>query len=806
MQSLRQDIRFAFHTLALKPGFTLAALLCAALGIGLCTTLFSATYAMLLRPFPFAHPESLVGIFSANDRIGVDHGGVSFPDYTDLERLARSFSAVAGYAETSLTLSAGDQTELVQGAAVSHRLFPLLGVEPFLGRLFTAAEDRPGAPGSVVLSHALWTRSFEADPRVIGRWIAIDGRPHQIVGIMPSSFQFPVQQQAWVPMSPSLAGHSRGEREIDVLARLRPGVSLSQARAETAALAARLAVEYPGLHAGWQWRTLALRDLFVSPGMRVMSLTMMGAATFVLLIACANVANLLLAWAAGRQREMSVRAALGASPGRIVRQLLTESMLLALGGGALGSLLALAGVRQLALLFPASAPVPYWMVFSLDPPVLAFTAAAAAATGLLFGLVPALQAARTDLLSALNEGGRAMSGGAGTHRLRSALVIAEVSLSVVLLIGGALFVRSFFAVDRVSTGFDEGRLLTLRVYLAGDKFAGDGARTRWLQALLPRLESLPGVEAASASRLVPLAGGASVSPIGIAGKTFPKGEEPRIAWAAVTPGFFRTLDVPIASGRGWSAAEGWEGRPVAVVNQTFVARFFPPGGAVGRRFLLAEPQPPRWLTVVGVVRDFKTGSLERPPSPAAYLPYPFFPARETGILVRTRLEPGQLTATVRRTIAAFDPGVPLFEVATMREVRGAATWQYRLVSKLFSTLGVLALGLAAIGIYGVLSYTVSRRSREIGTRVALGAPRGAVIGLIVRQGMMLAGIGVAVGLVGAFLLSRVLASFLYGISAADPLSFGGLSLFLLAVAALASYLPARRATRLDPTAALQGGS
>jgi putative ABC transport system permease protein len=803
MEFLVRDVRFAVRSLAAKPGFTLAAILCAALGIGLCTTIFSAVYAMLVRPFPFAEPDAIVGVVSTNSRTGVESGGVSFLDYSDLRREGRSFAQIAAYSETGLTFSGNGEPEQVQGGAISADLFPLLGVRPVLGRPFLPEEDRPGAPGAVLLSHALWVRSFGSDPKAVGRWVRVDNAPHRIVGVMPPRFQFPVQEQAWVPMAPRLADHARDEREVDVIARLKPGVSLERARAEAAAMSERLAGLYPETHAAWRWQTLPLRDLYVSSGMRVMNLTMMGAATFVLLIACANVANLLLARAASRQKEISLRAVFGASPGQVVRQLLTESLVLAACGGLLGVAVAVAGIRALKSLFAGAATAPFWIVFSLDLPVLAFTAAAAVATGLLFGIVPALQAAKIDLLTVLKEGERGTSGGRRRSRLRSALVVAEIGLSAVLLIGGALFVRSFFELQQADSGFEEDRLLTLRVHLPGEAYDDEGARLRKVREVLERIESLPGVEAAYASAMIPLAGGIRSSAIEIEGQTFPEDREPRTDWAAVTPGFFRTLGVPVERGQSFTGPEGWERKPVAVVNQAFARRFFPQGDPIGKRLLLRKMETPEWLTIVGVVPDFKVRSLERPAAAAAWVPYRFLAVRGNGIVVRTRLAPQRLTAAVRRAVQAADPGIPLSAVATMADVRTTSIWQYQIVSRMFSTFGLLALFLAAVGIYGVLSYTVNQRRHEMGTRLALGAQRSAVLRLIVRQGLTLAALGVAVGLAGAFFLAQLLSSFLYGIQSTDPVSFAGLSLFLLAVAGLASYLPARRATRVNPVEALR---
>jgi putative ABC transport system permease protein len=765
--------------------------------------MFSVVYAMLLRPFPFENPRDIVAIVSTNPQQNVGRAPLSFGEFTELSSRRDSFAEIAGYAETTLTFSGGTLAQQVQGATVSADLFPLLGAEPILGRPFLPGEDRPGAPGTVLLGHALWLRDFDGDPSVTGRWLRIDGVPHQVVGVMPPRFRFPSQQQAWVPLAPRLADRPEGVREVEVLARLKPGTSLAQAQLESSSLGERLAKQAPETEAGWTWKTMPLRDLFVSPGMRIMSLTMMGAAIFVLLIACANVANLLLSRAIRRRREIVLRTVLGASPARITRQLLTESMLLAAGGGLLGIVLALVAVRGLSTLLEGAQNVPYWLTFSVDFPVLAFTAAAAVATGVIFGLVPALQAARVDLSSLLNQARSGIAGGGGGSRFRSALVVAEIALSAILLIGGALFVRSFVQLQDVETGFDDDRLLTLRAYLPGERYEDPAERLRWTRQALDHLVSLPEVDAAYASPFVPLAGGMRISVVEVAGQEAPA-QSPRTYWAGVTPGFFGTLGVPLEVGRDFAEAEAWEESPVAVVNRLFVKRFFPDSPAVGRRFRLADAEDAPWLTVIGVVGTFKIARLDEPGSPAVYLPYAFSPPRDSGLVVRTQLDPAQLGAAVKREVQAVDHDVPLLEVATMGEIRDASTWQFQVVSKIFSIFGALALLLAGIGLYGVISHMVGQRSGEIGVRMALGAQRRQVLGLIMRQGLRLAAFGVLIGGVGAFLLSQVLSSFLYGIGAADPISFVGLTVFLLLVAALASYLPAIRATTIDPTAALRG--
>jgi predicted permease len=624
------------------------------------------------------------------------------------------------------------------------------------------------------------------------------------VGVMPARFGFPGREEAWIPLAPRLHDAPRASRNVNVFARLAPGVSWAAAGEEMSGFAARLARAYPDSHAGWDLAPQPVRNVFVSPRVRRMVIIMMGAVAFVLLIACANVANLLLARATGRQREIAVRAAFGAPRRRIVAQLLTESVLLSLGGGLLGLAFAAWGIRAITSAIPDSEALPYWIVFALDGRVLAFTAAAAILTGLLFGLAPAREAARGELHGVLKEGGRGAGGSAVRNRLRGALVIAEIALALVLLIGASLFVRSLVKLERDDGGFDPRPLLTLRVFLPGSRYDDEEARVRRIDDLVRRLEALPGVEAATASIDIPLSGGGSVDPVLIDGQSFPRGEEPRIFWAGASPGFARTLGLRLERGRFLAPAEGFARRPVAVVNHTFAVRFFRGGDPLGHRFrFVGVDKLEEWLTIVGVVADFKNDDLDDDIPAAAYLPVPFYASRNQGLIVRSRLPAARLSRPVREAIHASDPLLPVFDLRTMEKVRQLGFWEFRLLSGIFGTFGFLALALAAVGIYGVLSYSVGQRVREIGIRVALGARRRAVLGLIVRQGLALAGIGIALGFAGSLAVTRVLRSYLYEVSPTDPASFAGLSLFLVGVAALASYVPARRATAVDPLDALR---
>jgi putative ABC transport system permease protein len=813
MEILLQDLRFAVRMLGRSKGFTLAAVLCVGLGIGINAGVFSIVQAILLRPFPFAHPESLVAVHLVQPRQRVDSGGLSYLDVRDLREQNSVFSVVGAHVPRSLTLSSGgEEPERVIGEAVSSELLPLLGVRPLLGRVFRADEDRPGAPHVVVLSYDLWRRRFHGDPAALGRSLLINGDGYAVVGVMPKGFLFPWAQVAWVPLAPIEHDDARTDRRLAVLARLRPGVTLARAQADVSAVAERLAALYPDSNAGWGAAIWSLRDELIGQQSRLVVLTLMGAVFFVLLIACANVANLLLARATGRQREIAVRTAFGAPRLRIVRQLLTESLLIALGGGALGVVLALSVIRLCTAAIPPQRLTPYFVELSLDGQVLLFTLAVSLGTGLLFGLAPALSGTRTGRLwDTLRQGGRAAggsgSGGAGgPHgvRLRGALVIVEIALSLVLLVGAALFARSFLAIHATSGGFDAAHVLGLRVYLPGPRYNDDGAKLQRLLDVVRRVETLPGVAAAGASYTLPLAYGGLQGPVAIEGRAQPRGEEPRVFYTGVTPHFFAALGVPLERGRAWTAAECERNAPLAVVNRSFAHRFWPAVEPLGRRFHLPEVTNPAWITVIGVVPDVKNGSLDAPAEPSAYLPYRYQPIRNVALVVRTRFDPAALAPAVRREIHAADAALPVYGLAPMESYRQQTFWAYSVFGGVFGIFGAVALALAAVGVYGVLAYSVAQRRHEIGVRMAIGAQAGHVLRLIVGDGLQLAGAGVVAGVLGALALTPLLGRVLYAVSPTDPVSFALIALVLTLAALLASYLPARRALDADPLAALRG--
>ena len=803
MDTLWQDIRFAFRTLVKSPGFTGIAVLSMALGIGANTTIFSAVNGMLLRPAPYTDPERIVALHETQRANHIDHGNLSYLDYRDLAEAKGPFQSIAAFTGISLTLGGGEEPERIAGEASTASLFPLLGIKPILGRIFTADEDRPGAPDVVVLSHSLWMRRFHGDPAVLGTTMLVNQKPHTIVGVMPERFAFPEIQEAWVPLVPYRATDPRSDRDLDALARLAPGVGEESARAEMDTVAVRWEKLYPDTHTGWRMEVRPLRDEMVGKDGQLMMLTLQGAVGFVLLIACANVANLLLARASGRRREIAVRLAFGAARGRIVRQLLTESVLVALVGAAFGLLLASWGNHMITASVPQQAHMPFWMRFTIDGKVLLFTVLVAVATGVLFGLVPALQAARADLASTLKEGGRGAGGSLRGNRLRSGLVVAEVALSLVLLIGSALFARSFLGLLRASGGFATAELITFRLYMPGEAYEPVEPKTRRMADVVRRLEAVPGIVAASASNNIPLAAGGGDGTILAEGHDVPHGQEPSIFYTGVTPHFRRTLGVSLLGGRDFTEQEGLTRSAVALVNQAFVRKVWPKDGALGRRFRLQDEKDTRWLTVIGVVPDIHNGHVNADVGPAAYLPYPYYATHNTGIVLRTRLSPEEVLPHIRREVHASDPSMPIFEVTSMEELRRVGFWEQRLFAGLFVVFGVVAFCLAGVGVYGVLSYSVGQRLREIGVRVALGATRWDVIRLIVGQGLRLALVGISLGLLGALAVTRLIGSVLYGVSPTDPLSFAAISLVLAGAAFLASYLPAQHALELDPLAVLR---
>ncbi len=799
-----QDLRYAVRTLRLNPGFTAVAVICLSLAIGVNTMVFSIMNGVLLEPLPFADPDRLMLLSEASPPLGVRQTNVSYANLRDWRERSHSFSTIAGIQVRSLTVADRGDPERYSGAAISWELFSMLGVRPALGRDFMADDDRPGAEPVVLLSDEVWRLRYSGDATVVGRSLLVDGRPHTVVGVLPPDFEFPVAQKVWVPLAPLVSSDLRSRRGLMTVARLAPGVSMEAAQEELRAVAAGLAREFKE-NDRWTALIEPIKQEFIPDEVNLILLTMMGAVTLVLIIACANVANLMLARAAARRREISIRAAIGAGRFRIARQLLTEAILIALLAVPPGLAMAYIGSELVWRAMPAD-NVPYTVQWEISWIVLVYTVGVALVTGSLFGLAPALQTANLNLQSALKEGGRGTGGVGPRTWLRSSLVVCEVGLSLVLLVGASLFVRSFLNLRDIDVGFDVTPLMTLRTFMSGDAYSTEEARIRRVEEIVRGIEAVPGVTAAFASNWVPLSGGGGGGRILIEGRTWPVGEEPFFGFTAVTPHFLRTLNVQITRGRDFSDAEGQSRNPVALISEAMAERFWPNENPVGRQFRLTDPQITDSFTIIGIIRNIRHFQVdpEERETAHAYVPYPYAPTPNAGLTIRVASgEPAAITAAVRAEIRRLDSGIPLFNIQSMPEVKRLGSWQYAIFGWMFSAFGAVALLLAVTGVYGLLAYSVSQRTQEIGVRVALGASRRDVSRLIVGQGLRLAGGGIVLGLMGSFGVTRIVAALLYNITPTDPVTFAGASVFLVAVALFASYVPTRRATAVDPLIALR---
>lgn len=816
------DLRLATRALLRAPLASGLAVLCLALGIGTNATMFSLVSTMIIRPLPFRDAERLVTVWSTQPGAGVGRGGSSFLDLVDYQQQATAIDSLAGVEGRSLTFSDSDEPERVAGAAVSWRLFSMIGIVPALGRDFADADDRPGAAPVVMLSDELWRRRYNADPQIIGRQVTLNAQPYSVIGVLPPRVKFPFQQVAWIPLAPLSQTAPRQARNLEVFARLAPGRSIEQARDEMAGIAGRLATTYAE-NDGWSTLVQPLSQYYIPGEVRLVTFTAMGAVTLVLLIACANVANLLLARATARAREMSIRAAIGAGRGRIVRQLLTESVLLGLVSAPIGIALTYVGVGALRAGVEAD-DIPYLIEFFVDGRTVLYTILISVVTGIVFGLAPAAHAARANLAGALREGGRTGEGSARS-RARNALVVAEVALSIVLLVGAALFMRSFLNLQQADTGFDTGAITTARFYMPGESYAAGDARLRRVQDIVARVEQLPGVIAVGASNLIPLDGGGAASRVHVPGKTFEPGKEPRLFYAGVTARYLQAVGATLVRGRLFTEQEAGSRAEVAVINVSMARSLLadaeaalPPlaqgrlaGAAdlgaldpVGRQFRLIE-EAGTTFTVIGVVADVMIEELsDREVTPTAFVPYAYQQTPNTGLLVRASGDAVALTPAIRAAIRASDPALPVFSASSMDDIRRDGFWQYRLFGQMFGSFGALAVILAIVGVYGVLSYSVSQRTQEFGVRMALGARPRDVRRMMIWQGVSLAAWGTAFGVLGALGITRIIGSLLYDVTSTDPVSFGVVTALMLAVAAAAAYLPARRATRVDPMTALRG--
>ena len=816
METLFQDLRYAFRMLLKRPGFTAVAVLALALGIGANSAIFSVVNGVVLRRLPYKDPDRLMMVWSRRPLLQALAGSQEFPvsaaDFTDWRDQNQVFEQIAAFHSQPFNITGAGEPEFLGGVRASANLFSLLGVEAKLGRTFLAEEDQPGAGRVVLISHGLWERRFGSDPQIIGQKLTLNDEPYTAVGVMPRGFQFPRkgempagyqfprQADLYTPLAwtPDQIGN-RGRNFLAVIARLKPEVRVAQASADMDAIAQRLKQQYPQFNSNKEAFIVPLHQQVVGR-VRTALLVLLGAVGFVLVIACANVANLLLARAASRQKEIAIRTALGASRSRVVRQLLTESVLLSLAGGTLGLLLSMWGVDLLLAISPAN--LPRVDAISVDGRVLGFTLAVSLLTGIIFGLVPAVQASKPDVNEALKEGGRASS--VGHNRFRSVLVVSEVALSLVLLIGAGLMIRSFVHLLNSSPGLNPENVLTLDVGLPRTKYSAP-QQVAFFQQVIERLRSLPGVQSAGAVYPLPLSGAEEGMGFGIEGRAaLAPGEVYNAGPRWVSPDYFNVMGIPLLRGRELTERDGSDTPRVLVINEAMAARYFPDEDPIGKRVAFDQVNnAPNWREIVGVIGDVKHSALDSDPKPEMYFPFPQFPIFFMTFVVRTSGDPLNLVAAARSEVLAVEKNQPISNVHTMEELLSNSIAQRRFNMLLLSIFAGVALLLATVGIYGVMSYSVAQRTHELGVRMALGAQTSHVLALVVKQGMTLALAGVGIGLAAAFALTRILASLLYGVSATDPLTFSVIALLLASVALLACYLPARRATKVDPIVALR---
>ncbi len=812
LESLLQDIRYGARMLRKSPAFTIVAILTLALGIGANTAIFSLVEAVLLRPLPYPHASQLVDLWGHSDVFDFPYMGVSLPDLADVRKQSRSFEHLAVWNSENVDLTGQGTPQELSALQVSGGFFPVFGVAPLLGRTFVSTDAQPGHGDKVILSETFWRKHFGADPHAVGRSILLNGASYTIVGVMPRQFDFPGSTDLWMPLVPTPAeSAARGTHGYFVIGRLAPGSTIPQAQAELNTIGARLAGSFPKTDKGWGFRVQSMKSYYVNDTSTTL-LVLFGAVSLVLLIACANVGNLYLARAWSRTHELAIRAALGASRGRLIRQLLIEGLLLAMAGGAAGLLLAAwatDGLRSLILL-----RTPRLANLKIDAHVLWFTLGASLVAGIVFGLVPAFLVSRDHLVAAMREAGsgrEASSAGPRQSRLRQLLVVGEVALALVLVVAAGLMLRSFAGLSAVPLGFRPDRVLTMELDVPSYQFKTPEQYVAYCDRVLQKVRLTPGVESASASISVPLGGFRGETEFRFPGRPAdPNAQGFMAGWNHVTPGYFRTLGIPILAGRDFNQNDHVGSEPVVIVNQALARRYFGNRSPIGRQISLHHDKKHHriWSEIVGEVGNLRDVSPSQKPAPAIYEPYAqaqvggnSFP--QIMLLVRTKTEPMALARTIKDGIWSVDKDQPVTKLKTMTELVSTSYVQPRSQSLLLGLFGALGLVLALVGIYGVISYSVGRRTREIGIRMALGAQTGDVLRLVVGQGTKLVLAGVAIGLAASFAATRLMHSLLYGISATDPLTFAGVSILLVLAGLAACYLPARRAMRVDPVVALR---
>ena len=802
------DLRFAFRQLAKSPGFTFVAILALALGVATATSMFTFYNALLLRPIPFVTDEStLLYLRTYNVRQPADDFDSSVPDFRDIRRESQTLSGALTVWNRTYILGGSERPERALGNWITADAFQTLGVRPALGRLFRPDESRPGSPPVVILGHALWKRSYGGNPDLLGQTITLNNESVTVVGIMPEGFAFPETTQLWQPFPDNemARDEERGSHGFPIYARMKPGVTLSSVQAELDTLGARHEAAYPKTNTGMRFRALLMRDEAMREEKLALQL-MLGAVFAVLLIACGNVANLLLARSSARSRELAVRAALGAGRGRLVRQLLTESLLLGVAGGLAGFVLTFWQIDFVLSLIPVE--IPFWIRFDLDWRVLAFALAATIGSSLLFGAFPAIQLSRPDLAQELKDGARGGTASGHGRRFRAYLIVFQLALTLVLLVAAGLMTRSFLHLQNIDPGFDPTGIFTFRTGIPPTIEKDEKIAQKFFETAIDRLREIPGVEDAGFISYLPLTNSSNYNSFAIAGRPEPTpGQLPSAIYRAASPGVFSALRIPLRRGRFFDERDRADREPVAVVSEAFVAKFFPHEDPLGRRLVYGhelEEKLRKTVTIVGVVGDIAQRPTAREIDPAVWLPLAQKPDNFMSAVLRVKGEPASYLAPAQDALVAARAGIPLYLPGPLAKVASDNMWPQRFFGFLFIMFAVVALFLAALGIYGGMAYNVAQRTQEIGVRMALGAEPRNVVTMIIGQGFRLVLAGLALGLVAAWFSAQLLASLLHGVEPHDPPTFAFVPLLLALVALLACYLPSRRATRIDPLHALRG--
>jgi putative ABC transport system permease protein len=809
MDTIRQDVRYALRMLWKHRFATFVCAGALALGIGANTAIFSMAEAFLLHPVPLDDVNRIVALVDSQPRHNVEKTTVAPATYFEWQSQSRSFEELGAYSWDGVNFTGEGTPQKIQDYLVTSNFFSTLGVQPHLGRDFLAEEGQPGKNQELILSYGLWERRYASDPSILGKIVRVNGKPFTIVGVMAKGFDFPMSAEAWLPMAFDTKQRvERDNRPLWVLGRLKPQVTIEQARAEMLTIARHQAEAFPDAYKDWQLRVMSLGEFAAGDLTRQFTLLLLGAVAFVLLIACADVANVQFARVSGRQKELAVRAAMGASRSRIVRQLLIESVMLSLFGAVLGIFLAQWILTVILSHMPPDIAryIAGWKSIRLDAGAFLFTFGVALASGILSGIAPSLMSSRTNISETLKESGRGASSGRARHRLRSALVIAEVSLSLILLVGAGLLVKGFHALLSVNQGYHPESLLTLNLELPDVQYPQGSARAEFHDRLLQSLATIPNVQSAAMATTVPYGngGGTEAERFFIEGHPVEQREESRTAiMETISPNYFAVMNVGLRDGRGLTDSDADGTQPVVVISRSLAHRYFPSENPLGKKIRVGADKSNTWLAVVGVVDDVRYNWLQKDDVPTLYRPYRQNPTHYTTVVLRTGGDPLTFTSAVRRKIAAIDPDLPIYQVKPLDHVITESIVGIAYVAALMAGVGVVALILASVGVYGVMSYSVSERTHEMGIRMAMGASAGSINKLVVGNGMLLTGIGIAIGLPLSFGLARALSSLLFGVSASDPFAFIGLPLILGSVAALASYLPARRAVRIDPLTALR---